>query len=498
MWDASPGGVVILARAALTAEAPPLPRQRERDPLVWDLWHSARWVHVRLALGDGSSALHLICVYGVYGDDALNRELWTSVAAHLARLGNAPLVVGADFNFPLGDVGAAPEPLLAALLTRRLVDLDLEFNKSQEACMCRFSPTGASADARIDGILADPRVATALEDVQAVRGPGILGHRPVGFSLLLSRATQRVWRAVRPPVISIPERPEEQRRNLEDCLLSPLAADWEAVLESADVDAVWAYWTWAAEEASLALSDPELQPQQVDPACPLPVAPRAAPSTAQRGRGTDALVRQVRMCPRQQPVTGLPETAPLARLHAAVGALRPVLNWRRTAPARPHVPPRAVEQAWRGARRRIQAVRALRLPGSDALPDLPRLGEVPIPAAEHLEATIRDLQRLVRDQARREDAARTSAWKPWLVEEMSVRPGAGTAGFGRRSSPHQWFSWLGQMARRQATSRKWTSCFGRHGARSTASTLRRPSLIRRPSSRGTAIIYGGSPCCTSR
>ena len=126
----------------------------------------------------------------------------------------------------------------------------------------------------------------------------------------------------------------------------------------------------------------------------------------------------------KQPVTGLPETAPLARLHAAVGALRPVLNWRRTAPARPHVPPRAVEQAWRGARRRIQAVRTLRLPRSDALPDLPRLGEVPIPAAEHLEATIRDLQRLVRDQARREDAERTSAWKAWLVEEMSVRPGA--------------------------------------------------------------------------
>ena len=159
------------------------------------------------------------------------------------------------------------------------------------------------------------------------------------------------------------------------------------------------------------MSDPELQPERVDPACPLPVAPRAAQSTTRRGRGTGALVRQVRMCPRQQPVTGLPETAPLARLHAAVGALRPVLTWRRTAPARPHVPPRAVEQAWQGARRRMHAVRALRLPRSDTLPDLPRLGEVPIPAAEHLEATIRDLQRLVRDQARREDAERVSAWK---------------------------------------------------------------------------------------
>ena len=70
---------------------------------------------------------------------------------------------------------------------------------------------------------------------------------------------------------------------------------------------------------------------------------------------------------------------------------------------------RAVEQAWQGARRRMQAVRALRLPRSDTLSDLPRQGEVPIPAAERLEATIRDLQRLVREQARREDAERICA-----------------------------------------------------------------------------------------
>ena len=145
---------------------------------------------------------------------------------HLARLGSAPLVVGADFNFPLGDLGAAPEPLLAALLTHRLVDLDLEFNRSKGDCMCRFSPTGASAGTRIDGILADPRLATALEDVSTVRGSGIPRHRPVLFSLCLLPSTQRVWRAVRPPVVSIPDRPEEQRRNPEDCILSPLAADW--------------------------------------------------------------------------------------------------------------------------------------------------------------------------------------------------------------------------------------------------------------------------------
>ena len=156
-------------------------------------------------------------------------------------MGNAPLVVGADFNFPLGDLGAAPEPLLAALVTRRLMDLDLEFNKSQEACVCRYSPSGANEGTRIDGMLADPRVATVLEDVPPVRGSGIPGHRPVVFSWRLSRAAQCVWQAVGPPMVTIPERLEEQRRNPEDCLLSPLVADWEAVLESADVDTAWAY-----------------------------------------------------------------------------------------------------------------------------------------------------------------------------------------------------------------------------------------------------------------
>ena len=129
------------------------------------------------------------------------------------------------------------------------------------------------------------------------------------------------------------------------------------------------------------------------------------------------------MCPRQQPVTGLPETSLLAR-HHAFAALRPVLNWRRTMPARPHVPPRAVEHAWQGAHHCMQAVRALCLPRSDTLPYLPRQGEVPIPAAERVEATIRDLQRLVREQARPEDAQQISAWKACLVEEMSVCPGA--------------------------------------------------------------------------
>ena len=103
---------------------------------------------------------------------------------------------------------------LAALLTRRLVDLDLEFNKSQEACVRRYSPTGAKEGTRIDGMIADPRIATAPEDVQPVRGLDIPGHRPAVFFVRPWCAAQRVWRAVRPPMVTIPERPKVQWRNM--------------------------------------------------------------------------------------------------------------------------------------------------------------------------------------------------------------------------------------------------------------------------------------------
>ena len=86
----------------------------------------------------------------------------------------------------------------------------------------------------------------------------------MGFYLRLSCTAHRMWRVVWPLMVTTPHRPKEERTNLEDCLLSPLVADWEAMVESADVGTAWAYWTWAAEEALLALSDPRLQTQQVE------------------------------------------------------------------------------------------------------------------------------------------------------------------------------------------------------------------------------------------
>ena len=127
IWDVPVGGVAVLVGDGHAAAAAKLPKKRQADPLAWDLWLSARFPHVRVAVRTGSTVLHVLCVYGVPGDPELNAELWDSVLKYAARLGNAPFVVGRDFNFPLGELGSAPPVVLGHLLTQRLVDVDAAF-----------------------------------------------------------------------------------------------------------------------------------------------------------------------------------------------------------------------------------------------------------------------------------------------------------------------------------------------------------------------------------
>ena len=93
MWNIPRGGFAVPVREGLTAELARLPRKRESDALVGDFWHT-RWVHVRVALGDG--------VYEVVGDRVSNAVVWEDVLHHVSGLGNAPHIVGADCNFLLG------------------------------------------------------------------------------------------------------------------------------------------------------------------------------------------------------------------------------------------------------------------------------------------------------------------------------------------------------------------------------------------------------------
>ena len=52
----------MLVRDGHTVEAAKLPKTRQADPLAWDLWLSARFLHVRVAVRTGSTVLHMCCV----------------------------------------------------------------------------------------------------------------------------------------------------------------------------------------------------------------------------------------------------------------------------------------------------------------------------------------------------------------------------------------------------------------------------------------------------
>ena len=166
---------------------------------------------------------------------------------------------------------------------------------------------------RIDGLLASTALAPTMRSAVALPETGIPGHMPAAFELGLEAADQRVARFVKPKKVEVPQREPEALEELGACLLGPLEAEWAAVMERGDVNAAWEYWTWTAEEVLLALSLPHLAPADIDGRAPLPVAP----AMLSRGRGTGTLVRETRLCPRQQKHGGTPETLPLARIHAA-------------------------------------------------------------------------------------------------------------------------------------------------------------------------------------
>ena len=42
----------------LTAEEAKPPKRCKDDPVVWALWHSTQWMHVRVALGDRATVLY--------------------------------------------------------------------------------------------------------------------------------------------------------------------------------------------------------------------------------------------------------------------------------------------------------------------------------------------------------------------------------------------------------------------------------------------------------
>ena len=135
-----------------------------------------------------------------------------------------------------------PQAVLAHLLTRWLVDLDLEYAGSEGRCQCGYTRAEEVATTRIDGVLADPRTASTVQRVEHIPSEGIPGHRVVRFNLAVEVASQEVLRAVRPPQVILPERELDVGHALGKALLSPHQGKWETLL--------WRPGTWMSSGPS--------------------------------------------------------------------------------------------------------------------------------------------------------------------------------------------------------------------------------------------------------
>ena len=144
--------------------------------------------------------------------------------------------------------------MLAHLLTCRLVDLDLKYAGSEERYLCGYTQGEEVAATRIDGVLTDPRTASTVLRVECIPNEGIPGHWPVRFHLALEAASPEVLRVIRPPQVVLPEREPNLQYALGKAPLSPYQGKWDSLLAPWRVDALWEFWTWAAEESLLALS----------------------------------------------------------------------------------------------------------------------------------------------------------------------------------------------------------------------------------------------------
>ena len=171
---------------------------------------------------------------------------------------------------------------------------------------------------------------------------------------------------------------------------------------------------------------PALQPEDVNEAHPLLVAPMAL----QRGRGTAALIREVRQCPEELRAGGGPKTSVLARIHAAQGAVRSLRQ-------QVHPPQRqanrvrgrgeSTSHSWCVLRRRVQRLHELQMPELARFPLTPQAvanAGAPVPSAATLDKCIVQLKGLAATQVQREDRERVKAWRAWLQAEWGTKPGA--------------------------------------------------------------------------
>ena len=161
-------------------------------------------------------------------------------------------------------------------------------------CSARTVPT------RIDGILINTTMASAVQCGEALRDTWIPGHVPIKVLMDMAQPDQRVLKArVLPPI----------------------------QMESDSEDDLWTAWTSIAAEAIIAMAAPNAtqEPKSLTSFPPLPEKGKAF--TSVRGRGTDKITHKTTLGPSKSQKNGARITHNLKVVTAALGALTTVLTW---------------------------------------------------------------------------------------------------------------------------------------------------------------------------
>ena len=258
------------------------------------------------------------------------------------------------------------------------------------------------------------------------------------YSLDLQAPCQQVVKLRKIKKFDPAPREDEESIALCDALIAPHKAVWQRMLETGQsTDDLWAHWMWVAEEVGLALGCLDLSSESQ-------TALPCAPKTADRGRGTDHMLKHTTMGPSHTTRQGGPRDKLLSKIQATMGCLRDVIRWGCKVARREGGNCRAtakkplstllcntpvdVMQAWNAACRRMrklgQAVRDdLELQDLHHLSPDP-LGEVPrpIPSLTNAMRHYDKLQSLGRKLAKREATERIAKWKKKMNVAWSESP----------------------------------------------------------------------------
>ena len=180
IWGARQRGVAVLAKKAVPMKLVAIP-----EPYRQALWSTSRVVHVHIALADGRLVLNILSIYAPQKGGRENTVFWTRLAEYMARLGTVLVLLAGEYNVPLDDQEGMPPQVLTEVLAGRWIDVDLHLARAERRpTVARFhNGSSATAPMRIDGVMADLRLASTVQAVTVIEDVGLPGHTPICLSL---------------------------------------------------------------------------------------------------------------------------------------------------------------------------------------------------------------------------------------------------------------------------------------------------------------------------